>query len=246
MTDRKTGSGATVPAGSVVYAIGDIHGESAKLDRLHAAIRADAARRAAARRVAVYVGDYVDRGRDSAGVIDRLVGNTLSGFERVFLMGNHEEFLIQFLELPTTWSGWFANGGDRTLESYDVDARTFDMFTADASALRDELAARIPEAHRRFLDSLVLHHVEGGYLFVHAGIRPGRSLRQQSRADLLWIRDSFIHSDEDHGYVVVHGHTPCDAPQFRANRIGIDTGAVYGGKLTALVLEGAARAVLQA
>lgn len=234
-----------VPDGSVVYAIGDIHGESAKLDRLHAAIRADAVTRVAARKVAVYLGDYIDRGRDSSGVIDRLLGNTLAGFERIFLIGNHEEFLLNFLELPDTWAGWFINGGDATLESYDVDAREFGMLKDDARVLRDELAARLPDTHRRFLERLSLYHVEGDYLFVHAGIRPGRPIENQSRSDLLWIRDAFIRSEEDHGYIVVHGHTPCDAPEVRPNRIGIDTGAVYGRKLTALALEGAERRFIQ-
>lgn len=246
MTGRKRTGEPAVPDGSVVYAIGDIHGESAKLDRLHAAIRADAGGRAAARKVAVYLGDYVDRGHDSAGVLDRLVADTLPGFERVFLMGNHEEFLLHFLEAPETWPGWLFNGGDATLESYDVEAYRLGTLSADAAEVRDEFAARLPEAHRRFLESLGLYHTEGDYLFVHAGIRPHRPLGEQTRADLLWIRDAFIHSDADHGHVVVHGHTPAETPDVHRNRIGIDTGAVFGGRLTALALEGTGRDFIQA
>lgn len=238
-------TGPSVPEGSAVYAIGDIHGEAERLDRLHAEILADADARDAARRVAVYVGDYVDRGPDSAGVIERLIAGPLPGFEIVYLMGNHEEFLLKFLETGDMTKGWFVNGGVATLESYDVDPRGGVSGYADPVEIRDRFAAKLPDAHVRFLNSLVLHHVEGNYLFVHAGIRPGCALEDQSQSDLLWIRQEFLDSDADHSYVVVHGHTPCDAPETRPNRIGIDTGVCHGGPLTALVLQGQERAFLQ-
>ena len=241
MTEKPDGAPPSVPADSVVYAIGDIHGEALKLDRLHALIRADAAGRAAERRIAIYLGDYVDRGPDSAGVVDRLIADTLPGFERVFLMGNHEDFLLHFLEAANSMSAWFYNGGVQTLESYDVDPRGHDAWMADPGELRDEFRSRLPPAHVGFFEALDLYRIEGDYLFVHAGLRPGRKLEDQSRADLLWIREAFIHSSADHGHIVVHGHTPCEAVEVRPNRIGIDTGAVYGGKLTALVLEGETR-----
>lgn len=236
----------TVPDGSVIYAVGDIHGELALLDNLHAMIATDARTRNANRKVVVYLGDYIDRGADSAGVIDRLAGTPLPGFEQVFLMGNHEEFLLQFLEIADSMAGWFQNGGLQTLESYDVDLRDHGGWMTDPHTLRDELDSKLPDAHRRFLEALELYHVEGDYLFVHAGIRPGRGLEDQTRDDLLWIRDRFLESDADHGHIVVHGHTPRDHVDIRPNRIGIDTGAVYGGPLTALVLEGETRAFLQA
>ncbi len=240
------GAAPAVPAGSVVYAIGDIHGETAKLDRLHALIRADAGQRTAERRVAVYLGDYVDRGPDSAGVVDRLIADTLPGFERVFLMGNHEDFLLQFLDVAGAMAGWFYNGGIRTLESYDVDLAGPDAWTTDPRQVQRAFRSLLPAAHLEFFQALDLYHVEGDYLFVHAGVRPRRPLVDQTRADLLWIRDEFLYSDADHGHVVVHGHTPCDAVEIRRNRIGIDTGAVYGGKLTALALDGERRVFLQA
>ncbi|UCH74183.1 MAG: serine/threonine protein phosphatase [Rhodospirillales bacterium] len=234
-----------MPSGSVVYAIGDIHGETVKLDRLHRQILADAERRPAHRRVAVYLGDYIDRGPDSAGAVDRLIADTLPQFERVFLMGNHEDFLRQFLEHAGSMSTWFFNGGMRTLESYDVDVPGHDPSLADSRRVRREFASLLPATHRRFFEALTLYHVEGDYLFVHAGVRPGRPIDAQSPADLLWIRDDFLDSETDHGRIVVHGHTPRDAVEIRPNRIGIDTGAVYGGRLTALVLEGTQRAFLQ-
>lgn len=235
-----------MPPGSVVYAIGDIHGESEKLDLLHAMIRADARSRAAERKVAVYLGDYIDRGLDCPGVVERLVGDPLPGFESVFLKGNHEEFMMQFLETGDNSSGWFHNGGLNTLEGYGVDIRGHSLWRQDSGELRDALDENLPDRHRQFLEALDLYHVEGGYLFVHAGIWPGRALKDQTSADLLWIRNRFLDSGEDHGFMVVHGHTPCDFPEIKPNRIGIDTGACYGGKLTALALEGEKRDFMQA
>lgn len=235
-----------IPGGSVVYAIGDIHGESRKLDDLHSMIRADARSRTAGRKVAVYLGDYVDRGPDSAGVMERLTGEPLPGFEPVFLMGNHEEFLLQFLANGDASSGWFHNGGLQTLESYGVEVRGRSLRQPDSAELRDALDENLPDRHRRFLDTLELNHVAGDYLFVHAGIWPGRTLEDQTAADMLWIRSRFLDSEESHGFIVVHGHTPTDHVEIRSNRIGIDTGACYGGPLTALVLEGATRDFLQA
>lgn len=236
----------SAPPDSVIYAIGDIHGERGKLDLLHSMIRADARERDAARKVVVYLGDYVDRGPDSPGVIERLTGDPLPGFEMIFLKGNHEEFLLHFLVTGDSSSGWFHNGGLNTLEGYGVEARGHSLWRPDSGELRDALDDNLPDRHRRFLEALDLYHVEGDYLFVHAGIRPGRALEDQTAADMLWIRNRFLDSDEDHGFMVVHGHTPRDFPEIRPNRIGIDTGACYGGKLTALVLEGEKRGFLQA
>jgi serine/threonine protein phosphatase 1 len=234
-----------VPPGSVVYAIGDIHGESGKLDLMHSMIRADADRRDATRRVVVYLGDYIDRGPDCPGVVERLIDDPLPGFETIFLKGNHEDFMLHFLETGDSSSGWFHNGGLDTLEEYGVEIRGHSLWRSDSGDLRDSLDELLPDRHRHFMAGLVLHHIEGDYLFVHAGIRPGRALEDQTAADMLWIRNRFLDSDEDHGYLVVHGHTPRDFPEVRTNRIGIDTGAVFGGKLTALALEGEKRDYLQ-
>jgi len=240
-----TSGAPAAPPGSVIYAIGDIHGESAKLDLLHSMIRADANQRGAARKVVVHLGDYVDRGPDCAGVIERLSGDPLPGFETVFIKGNHEDFMVQFLETGDREAGWLHNGGLDTLEGYGVDARECSPWRPDAISLRDALDGALPERHKRFLADLVLYHIEGDYLFVHAGIMPGRALEDQTPADMMWIRERFLHSEEDHGFMVVHGHTPRENPVIRPNRIGIDTSAVYGGRLTALILEGTRRDFLQ-
>ena len=238
-----------VPDGCLVYAIGDIHGRLDLLDRLHELIEADARQAPADRTVVVYVGDYVDRGPDSQGVVERLLEQPLRasvpGLQSVHLIGNHEAFLLKFLEDPDSAGNWFMNGGDATLRSYGVDPWQItqsDNFTED---LRQAFLERLPPAHLDFYCNLRLRHEEGDYLFVHAGVRPGVALDQQKAEDLIWIREEFLNSSEDFGRVVVHGHTPQRSPQARANRIGIDTGAVYGGKLTTLVLEGAERRFLQ-
>ena len=232
------------PVDTRIYAVGDIHGRDDLLANLHGQIDKHA-RGFDGRRVLVYVGDYVDRGPDSAGVIDRLVNSPLEGFETVHLAGNHEAFLKDFLENPQDGAIWMMNGGEATCESYGIDFWSLggqDRFAALNAALK----AKIPESHRRFLNNLRLRHEEGDYLFVHAGIDPERPLDEQDDYDLMWIREPFLYSQRDFGRVVVHGHTPVDAPEERPNRIDIDTGAVYGGRLTALVLQGSERDYLQA
>ena len=243
---------AAVPPGTRVYAVGDSHGCAQILGALHAAILEDSAAadaRApapAGRRVAVYLGDYIDRGPESRGLLEMLIAAPLPGFETVHLMGNHDLFMRQFLDGEDVTALWMMNGGAATLRSYGVDPGALHHIGDAAGRLRAELEARLPAAHRGFLSALRLSHVEGGYFFVHAGIRPGVPLEAQDAHDLVWIREPFLSSTADHGKVVVHGHTPVDAPEVRANRIGIDTGACYGGRLTALVLEGGGQRFLQA
>lgn len=238
-----------VPGGCLVYAVGDIHGRLDLLEQMHELIEADAAKSQAERTVVVYVGDYVDRGPDSSGVVELLIRQPLhrrvEHLESVHLIGNHEAFLLNFLEEPESTEIWFMNGGDATLRSYGVDPWQSTQSDNFAEDLRRSFAKRLPEAHLTFFRNLRLFHEEGDYLFVHAGVRPGVALEAQTAEDLIWIREDFLKSDEDFGRIVVHGHTPQRKPQSRANRIGIDTGAVYGGKLTALVLEGSERRFLQ-
>ena len=227
------------PARTRVYAIGDVHGRADLLRRMHELIVFDAQDADVDRKVLVYLGDYVDRGDASNEVIDFILDQYLPGFETVHLTGNHEEMMLAFLEDPTVGPNWMANGGDATLLSYGVGgakARSADAerFGEMCHALRGNL----PQDHLDFLRTLELWHVEGDYMFVHAGIRPGRDPAEQYRTDLIWIRDEFLSSDADHGKCVVHGHTISSKVEFRHNRIGIDTGAFSTGKLTCLVLEG--------
>ncbi|MGH6967708.1 MAG: metallophosphoesterase family protein [Stellaceae bacterium] len=246
-TSGKPGAGAppTAPDGSRIYAVGDVHGRLDLLSRLHELVAADAARAPARRRVIVYLGDYVDRGPESRGVIELLMHRPLPGFERVHLMGNHEDYLLQFLERAEVGPHWCSYGGIETLASYGVRLLPFAARVADFEAARLALADKIPPAHVAFMRSLKLTHTEGGYLFVHAGIKPGVALADQQAEDLLWIRNAFLDSTEDFGACVVHGHTIAEAPQRRANRIGIDTGAFATGKLTALVLDGSEQRFIQ-
>jgi serine/threonine protein phosphatase 1 len=234
------------PGDTRVYAVGDIHGYTDRLLALQSLIVEDAAAAPQGRRVIVYLGDYYDRGPDSAGVIDMLIDRPLNGFESVFLKGNHEDIILNFLDGDLeSGANWIYHGGNTTLQSYGIDCeRTWPDYTELVSYQR-ALAARFPAAHRRFLESLALSHVEGDYAFVHAGIRPGRPLAEQLPEDLMWIRDEFHNSDDDHGHVVVHGHTPVNRVVNRFNRIDIDTGAGFGRELTAVVLAGTRRTFLQ-
>jgi serine/threonine protein phosphatase 1 len=227
-------STAAAPADSRIYAIGDVHGRLDLLLRLEEMIEADAARSRAGRRVVVYLGDYVDRGPDTQGVVERLAKGSLAGFERILLKGNHEDMMLRFLAGEPVSRVWFMNGGMQTLRSYGVTGLIEDL----PAIARAALARAVPDHHRAFLGGLALNHVEGDYLFVHAGIRPGLALTRQAEADLLWIREEFLDSSADHGKVVVHGHTITPKPERLPNRIGVDTGAFMTGRLTALVLEG--------
>jgi len=237
---------AATPPGTRIYAIGDIHGRLDLLLRLHELIAADAARSPAQRRVLVYIGDYIDRGPDSAGVLNLLLDRPLPGFETVHLLGNHEDVLLQFPDDATVGPSWLTYGGVQTLASYFVEVSPGSWRDErELQRLQGEVRRRVPRRHVEFMRSLPLTHVEGDYLFVHAGIRPRIPLERQERDDLLWIRDEFLLSPEDHGKIIVHGHTISDGPDQRSNRIGIDTGAFHTGRLTCVVLDGSSRAFLQ-
>jgi serine/threonine protein phosphatase 1 len=228
-----------------VYAIGDIHGRLDLLRTLEELIRDDAAAAPETRKVVVYLGDYVDRGPDSRGVIEHLLAEPLAGFERVHLIGNHESMMLDFLRDVAMGPGWLWNGGDATLESYAVAAPMGWSDRDQLEAARRGLAAALSADHRAFLDRLARSHREGDYLFVHAGIRPGVGLDDQDPNDLIWIREPFLDSTAEHGVVVVHGHSIAQEPQYRDNRIGIDTGAYGTGRLTSLVLAGDQVRVIQ-
>jgi serine/threonine protein phosphatase 1 len=232
---RKLTQRTHLPAGRRIYAIGDVHGRADLLAMLQRRIAADLERHPIADPLLICLGDYVDRGPDSAGVLDLLLGEAPAGMKRIALLGNHEELMLRFLVDDSAGPVWFANGGDATLESYGVDAlESYDR-------ARRQFERLFPARHRAFLESLPISHSEGDYFFAHAGVRPGTALGDQRREDLLWIRGEFLRSEADHGKVVVHGHSIAAEPESRPNRIGIDTGAYASGRLTCLVLEGEKR-----
>jgi serine/threonine protein phosphatase 1 len=243
----RAGRRPSAPPDTRLYAIGDIHGCAELLDVLHQKIRADAARAAESRKMVIYLGDYIDRGPDSVGVVERVRRGPGEGFECIRLKGNHEDMLLRFLVGEESGEMWLFNGGGPTLESYGV-ARGVGKMTLpllDLEDLREGLRARLPPADLDFYRSLALQHVEGDYVFVHAGVYPGRPLEAQTEDDLLWIRRSFLDSEADHGYMVVHGHSPVRRPEIRDNRINLDTGAVWSGRLTAMVFHGAERKIFR-
>ena len=240
LLDRFTGRSRPLPAvppDQRIYVIGDIHGRADLLTRLQRSIAEDASDGPAVRRV-VYLGDYIDRGLNSKEVIDLLLHDPLTDFERVTLKGNHEDAMLKFLADPAAGPGWFAIGGDATAMSYGVRLAS-DLPAGDRfQHVREELQRLVPESHKAFLSRLALTHQAGDYFMVHAGVRPGVALADQAPRDLMWIRDDFLQSSADHGKVVVHGHSPGTEPQIRTNRIGLDTTAFATNVLTCLVLEG--------
>ncbi|MCS6878601.1 MAG: metallophosphoesterase family protein [Geminicoccaceae bacterium] len=229
----------SVPGGARVYVIGDIHGRLDLLCQIEQLILADLARSGRPPRLyAVYLGDYVDRGPSSRAVLDHLSRNPLPGFARVFLMGNHDLWFRDFLEGFPVGDVWLDNGGEATLASYGVELDPLLDPQERWARARLDLLDRLPSAHRTFLERLELAFGFGDYFFCHAGVRPGVPLEAQNPIDLLWIREPFLSFSGEFGKIVVHGHTPQPEPVVRPNRIGIDTGACWTGRLTCLVLEG--------
>jgi serine/threonine protein phosphatase 1 len=227
----------SVPRGTRVYAIGDIHGRADLLREIHRLIRADFERAPVERPVVVYLGDYIDRGLESRQVVDLMLDEPLIGFERVHLRGNHEDFMLRFLDDAAIGSSWMLNGGAATVYSYVGSRHGTDNANQIQTALREALTGR----HLDFFRGLSLFHVEGDYLFVHAGIRPNVPLEKQDPMDLMWICEDFLNATVEHPKMIVHGHSIHFTPEIRPNRIGIDTGAYATGTLTCLMLQGTRR-----
>lgn len=219
---------------ALIYAIGDVHGCLAELKALEARIVADAAGEPGEKWL-VMLGDYVDRGPYSAQVIDHLLAPPPKGFKRICLRGNHEAAMLAAIDGTglETWIGW---GVESTLSSYGLGGAQITMLSSPGrlSAKQQTLAAYIPDEHAAFLRELPAMLTVPGYIFVHAGLRPGVPLAAQRDSDLLWIRSDFLDADHDFGAVVVHGHTPADEPFLSAHRIGLDTGCFASGRLTGL------------
>lgn len=231
---------ANTPPETRIYAVGDIHGRYDLLLALQEKILADAAEREDRHRIAIYLGDYIDRGPDSRKVVEHLHTNPLPNFTSIHLMGNHEQSMLGFIRAPEHHANWLQFGGLATLTSYGVGSSLLGSETELIQIAR-ELEMQIPEPERVFLERLETYRVFGDYLFVHAGIRPGRSLESQKVEDLFWIREDFLSHTKPYSHVVVHGHHVTEEPAVRDNRIGIDTGAFATGCLTCLVLDGEER-----
>jgi serine/threonine protein phosphatase 1 len=224
--------------GTPLYVIGDIHGRLDLLDQLIEVIRRDVDKHGNDG-LTVTLGDYIDRGPDSRGVIERLLDNPFPG-RFIALKGNHEALLEAFLDEPALGSQWRHLGGLETLHSFGVPVTSL-MVGRNYDQAAEQLRSALSQEHTRFFASLKTSLFVGQYFLCHAGVRPGVPLERQVDEDLLWIRDEFLNSRMDFGKIVVHGHTPVEEPEVLSNRINIDTGAFATGRLTCVVLEGKSR-----
>lgn len=231
-----------IPDGTRIYAIGDVHGYVQELEALHGLIEADIAANPVDDPQIVYIGDYIDRGPESAEVVQCLIDRELNAphIKHTFLMGNHEGAMLEFMESPKgprkDWLDW---GGIYALASYDVYADMTKPLSGQVVTLAEKLKEKVPQAHMEFLHNLDLIYECGDYAFVHAGIVPNVPLNKQKKQDLVMIRKGFLDSDVMFDKRVVHGHTSVLEIEIKPNRINVDTGLYYGRHLTAAVLEGA-------
>jgi len=237
---------ARLPEGLRIYAIGDVHGCDDLLARMHDEIAADLETAPSPDHRIVHLGDLVDRGPDSAGVVERVSRLAREDGRVLAIRGNHEEMLLAFLRDPVGMGRrWIANSGDSTLANYGVEAASAIGGTAMLPPISENFARKLPVPHRAFLEALPYWYRFGDFIFSHAGIRPGVPMEEQDPHDLVWIREGFLDSDDDFGAVVVHGHTPARRTEVLPNRINIDTGIIIWGKLTCAVIEGSEVRFLQ-
>lgn len=233
-----------IPPGLRVYAIGDIHGCDTLLAELLDRIAEDDTGRPAARTILVFLGDLIDRGPQSAEVVERLLRLKADRADVRFLTGNHEEILLRALDNDEKALRLFDRvGGRETALSYGIPAAAY--MEAEFPVLAGLLSGHVPPSHRAFLEAFEEIIVLGDYAFVHAGVAPGVALDQQRVEDLRWIREPFLRDQAPLAKMIVHGHTISEEVEFRTHRIGIDTGAYRSGRLTALGLEGDQRWKLQ-
>lgn len=238
--------------GHRIYAIGDIHGCHDQLLQVQDDIRSDLQKRPHPQPVTVYLGDFIDRGPESRSVVENLIAESAAAHRTHVLLGNHDMMLQIYLKDPTVpirpngpkvnKIHWLheMGGGAETLHSYGVP----DASHENPSATHKAFIAALPDEHLHFFETLELYVPLGSYLFVHAGINPGVPLDEQTEDDFTWMREPFLSSTLDHGFTVVHGHSPSKHVVNRGNRIGVDTGAVFGGDLSCLVLEGSEQSLL--
>jgi calcineurin-like phosphoesterase family protein len=219
------------PKGVTIYAVGDIHGRLDLLECIHREIDADKLHCRHKRVAEIYLGDYIDRGPQSAGVISRLIARSRETYT-IFMRGNHEQLFLDSLSGIQCFEAWKAVGAIPTLLSYGLPPGFLEE--ASDARIRRALRSSVPDEHREFFLETAPYCLTGRYLFVHAGVRPGIRLEEQTRDDILGIRSEFLEFAGDHGWIVVHGHTPVRDPDFRSNRINVDTGAYTTNRLTCL------------
>ncbi|MGX7952784.1 metallophosphoesterase family protein [Tsuneonella sp. HG249] len=235
-------SAHAVPKGARFYVVGDVHGRLDLFEALIDAIETDDRSSGPANTTIVLLGDLVDRGPDSAGVITRAI-RWHRERSVVLLAGNHEEMFLDSFEDTGVLRHFLRHGGRQTILSYGIPRQDYDG--ASLEELQVMMRTAVPAEHIAFLAEAKDYLEAGDYLFVHAGIVPDVALEEQARHHLRWIRDPFLDHAAPHSHMVIHGHTITDGVEMRSNRIGIDTGAYRSGKLTALVLERTGRRVIQ-
>ncbi|MEM9277905.1 MAG: metallophosphoesterase family protein [Pseudomonadota bacterium] len=233
---------AQIETGLRVYAIGDVHGCMDQLRHLTKLIDQDLLASPVSRHQLVFLGDHVDRGPANREVIEYLIELEASDRDCIFLLGNHDERILVFMENPDlVWDDVLRWGGARTLENYRIVVRPGESH----GSLSRRFSDAVPKEHKRFLKSLKISHTVGDYFFCHAGVRPHVSLNAQADHDLIWIRQDFLMHEEPFEKVIVHGHTPVDEPELKTNRINVDTRCYSSSVLTAVVLEGKSQRFIQ-
>lgn len=234
---RNQSSPLAFPEGALGFAVGDIHGRADLLAKMLDKLEAEAAAAPQLRPVVVFLGDYVDRGLESAKVIDMLLSGRPHGFERHLLRGNHEQAMQAFMRDPDQGRAWLAYGGAETLLSYRVKPVFVDAPASVLQTAAKALEAGMPPAHKAFLDALVPAVTIGDYFFAHAGVDPDRGINDQTEHDLYWIRQRFLNDPRRWEKIVVHGHSPVKEAFRDHRRIGVDTGAYATARLTAARFE---------
>lgn len=235
---------ATLPPGHRAYVIGDIHGRKDLLLPLLDRIEADKAHHRDVKCHLIFLGDYIDRGPMSGGVIDKILELVEIDSSIITLKGNHEAAMMTFLQDAVNGKRWLHYGGDATLKSYGIDVDLARLDEKSIHRIVRSFKKSLPDSHLKFIGMLKNSHTLGDYFFVHAGINPAQPIDGQREHDLLWIRDAFLSHGGLYEKVIVHGHSIIPEPEFKENRIGIDTGAFYSNILTCLVLEGDRKEIL--
>jgi len=238
---------SSTPDNTRIYAIGDIHGYADLLEKLCQKINADLDKYPIQQHKIIFLGDYIDRGPDSAGCVEYLINLITENENVICLKGNHEDKLEKFLCDPlSTANSFFTYGGVETVESYGVGTAGYRYNDQKTIEICKELNSRIPDHHKEFYAKLVEAATFGDYMFVHAGVRPGVALDQQSSHDLIWIRSEFIIHQELFEKVIIHGHTPAFPMEILPNRINVDTHAYDTGVLSCIVLQDKEYRVIEA